>query len=327
MRAPKENRKEGSYEMKETLAIYGSGTIGACLATLTTGNGFPTVVIGHSSRGIEQCLKTVERNWDDLIKEGLVSNRNKIAAMNLLHISSEPAALEPCMFVYESVSETLEIKRDVYRQIEQYCKSDTIIASTTSSIDAQKLAELLERPERFLIAHPFQPAHLLPLVEVVRHEKTSPDALAQTKSLLNRLKREIVVLHKSVPGFLVNRFAQALFRESIDLIEREITTPADIDRAVKYAIGMRYSSIGLLEYFDAVGFELERAIAENIYPNLCCTKDIQKTVLDGIAQGKTGQSAGQGIYDWSNIDQEDFRHRKQSPYFSFVQAWDLPGDA
>ena len=312
--------------MKETLAIYGSGTIGACLATLTTGNGFPTVVIGHSSRGIEQCLKTVKQNWDDLIREGLVNSSNKIAAMDLLHITSEPAAIEPCAFVYESVSETLEIKRDVYRQIEQYCKADTIIASTTSSIDAQKLAELLDRPERFLIAHPFQPAHLLPLVEVVCHENTSSVALAQTKSLLNRLKRETVVLRKSIPGFLLNRFAQALFRESIDLIERGITTPADIDRAVKYAIGMRYSSIGLLEYFDAVGFELERAIAENIYPNLCCTKDIQKTVLDGIAQGKTGQSAGQGLYDWSKIDQEDFRHRKQSPYFSFVQTWDLPGD-
>jgi 3-hydroxybutyryl-CoA dehydrogenase len=130
-----------------------------------------------------------------------------------------------------------------------------------------------------------------------------------------------------VPGFLVNRFAQALFREAIYLIEQDVTTPADIDRAIKYALGMRYSSIGLLEYFDAVGFELESAIAENVYPDLCNTVELQKTVRDGLASKKTGQAAGQGLYNWSLIDQEDFRRRKHAPYFSRVKDWDLPGKA
>ena len=97
-----------------------------------------------------------------------------------------------------------------------------------------------------------------------------------------------------------------------------------LDRAIKYAVGMRYASIGLLEYYDAVGFELERAIALNVYPDLCDTKSIQKTTLVGIASGRTGQKAGQGLYDWSEKDEDDFRYRKQAPYFEGVRQWHMP---
>ena len=140
---------------------------------------------------------------------------------------------------------------------------------------------------------------MLPLVEVVRHEKTAQSAIDRTLALLKTLHRQVVVLNRSVPGLLVNRFAQALFRESIYLIEQGVTTAADIDRAVKYAVGMRYASIGLLEYYDAVGFQLESTIAGNVYPDLCGTREIQKTTRDGLTSGKTGQAAGQGLYDWS----------------------------
>ena len=157
----------------ERIAVYGTGTIGSCEATLITGHGFPCVVIGHSEQGLERCRRTIAENWDDLIAQG-------------------------------------------------------------------------------------------------------------------------------------------------------VTTAEDIDLAVKYAVGMRYASIGLLEYFDAVGFELEKAIAENVYPDLCDTKEIQQIVLDGIAAGETGQKAGRGLFDWSGKDADDFRIRKQSPYFDGVRKWTMP---
>ena len=175
-----------------------------------------------------------------------------------------------------------------------------------------------------MIAHPFQPVHMLPLVEVVRHKQTSDETTKTVCTLLKDLNRQVVVLNRSVPGFLVNRFAQALFRESIYLIEQGVSTAEDIDRAIKYAMGMRYASIGLLEYYDAVGFELERAIALNVYPDLCNTKEIQKTTLDGLASGHTGQKAGRGLYDWAKKDADDFRRRKQSPYFEGVRLWRMP---
>ena len=308
----------------EMIAVYGSGTIGSCEATLIIGHGLPCVVIGHSERGLERCRKAIEQNWDDLIAEGLATEKNKAAALKLLTITNDPVALAGGTFVFEAVAEGTEQKQEVYQAIEQYAAPNAVIASCTSSIDAEVLAKLTGRPENLLIAHPFQPVHMLPLVEVVRHEKTSDEAVSRTLALLERLHRQVVVLNRSVPGFLVNRFAQALFRESIYLIEQGITTAADIDKAVKYAMGMRYASIGLLEYFDAVGYDLESTIASNVYPDLCDTKEIQSLVKEGLASGMTGQAAGQGLYDWSQKDGDDFRRRKQSPYFDGVKEWTMP---
>jgi 3-hydroxybutyryl-CoA dehydrogenase len=308
----------------ENIVVYGSGTIGSCEATLIIGNGMPCTVIGHSEKGLLRCRDAVAQNFDDLIGEGLATEKNKNAALKLLKLTNDPAALEGATFLFEAVAEDTEIKREVYRNIETLADKDAVIASCTSSIDAEILAGLVSRPENLIVAHPFQPVHMLPLVEVVRQSKTSDATLDRTMELLRSLHRETVVLNKSVPGFLVNRFAQALFRESIDLIEKGVTTAEDIDKAIRYAVGMRYASIGLLEYFDAVGFELEEAIAKNVYPDLCSTTEIQKTVLDGIASGKTGQKAGYGFYDWSKKDGDDFRRREQAPYFAGVRSWNLP---
>ena len=154
--------------MKTKIAVYGSGTIGACQATLTSGNGYPTVVIGHSEAGLNRCRAVISQNWDDLIKEGLAAPSNKAGAMALLTITNDPSAL-----------------------------LDAVIASTTSSINADVLAGLLENPSRFLVAHPFQPVHMLPLVEVVCHEQTSDKTVQTVCALLAKLHREVVVLKKS----------------------------------------------------------------------------------------------------------------------------------
>lgn len=308
----------------EKIAVFGSGTIGSCQATLVIGHGIPCTVIGHSEAGLERCRKAVSQNWDDLIAEGLASSENKAAAMALLTITNDPAALEGKTFVFEAVAEGTEEKQSVYQAIERFAEPDAVIASCTSSIDAEILAGLTSRPENLLIAHPFQPVHMLPLVELVRHKATSEEAVSRTLALLEVLHRQVVVLNRSVPGFLVNRFAQALFREAIYLIEQGVTTAEEIDKAVKYAVGMRYASIGLLEYFDAVGYDLESTIAQNVYPNLCNAAGIQSLVQEGLSVGKTGQAAGQGLYDWSKKDAEDFRRRKQSPYFEGVRNWTMP---
>ena len=309
---------------KEKVAVYGSGTIGACEATLITGNGFECTVIGHSESGLLRCRNAIEQNWDDLITAGYATEKNKNAAMELLTITNDCAALQGRTFIFEASSEELSIKEEVFKNIEKYASDNAVIASCTSSFDASTLAALLVKPEHFIIAHPFQPAHMLPLVEVVPNEKTNEQTVSRTMDLLERLHRQTVYLKRSVPGFIVNRLAQALFRESIHLIEQQVTTAEDIDKAIKYAVGMRYASIGLMEYFDDVGFNLEKSIAENIYPDLCSTKEIQKSVIQGIESGRDGLKCGNGFNDWSKKDMDDYRIRKQAPYFKSVEEWTMP---
>ena len=311
----------------EHAAVYGTGTIGSGLVTLLIGNSLPTVVVGRSQSSLDQCRKAVEQNWNDLINSGLAADGNKAAAMELLTLTSDPSQLRGCTLVFESVSEDPAVKKEVYQTITHFTEEDAVIASTTSSIDAEILAELTNRPESLLIAHPFQPCHIQPLFEIVPHRKTSHNTIERTCTFLESIGRQVVRLNRSVPGFIVNRLAQALFRESIHLIESGVTTAADIDRAVKYAVGMRYASIGLLEYFDDVGFSLESAIAKNVYPDLCSTAQIQKTIQKGLASGNTGLAAGKAIYDWSCKNPDAYYLRKQAPFLENVQTWNLPDAA
>ena len=310
--------------MSERIAVYGAGTIGSCEITLITGNSFPVTVIGFDDADLERCRGKLETNWDDLIALGLATPENKEAAMKLVTLTADPEALRDCTFVFEEVLEDIKIKSSVFKIIEEHTGPDTIIASSTSSIDAEDLAATVTRPDRLIVAHPFQPVHLQPLVELVCNAKTSDDTIDRAKDILAKLQRVVVCMKKSVPGFLVNRFAQTLFRESIYLIEQGVTTAEDIDIAVKYAVGMHYAEIGLLEYFDAVGFELEAAIAKNCYPDLCDTKELQETVLEGLKTGKTGMVAGQGLFDWSNRSYDDYRRRLNAPFLDGVKKWHLP---
>lgn len=191
----------------EQTAIYGTGTIGAGLATLLSGNGLPTLMVGRSQQSLDRCRGAVLRNWEDLISNGLAAPANRDAAMALLRFTADSALLADRSFVFEAVSEELSVKRHVYQAIERVVGDDAVIASTTSSVDAEILAGLVSRPERLLIAHPFQPAHLLPLVEVVRHRATAREITERTCSLLEYMGRQVVRLNRSVPGFLVNRLA------------------------------------------------------------------------------------------------------------------------
>jgi 3-hydroxybutyryl-CoA dehydrogenase len=307
----------------EKIAVYGAGVMGSGEATLITGNGFPCVVIGRSESGLERCRKTVEQNWDDLIAQNLATAKNKEAAMKLLTITNDVSALKDTTFVFEAVAEDVKQKGDVYLVIEKYAASNVIIASCTSSLSSEDLAATVKRPENMLIVHPLNPTHMIPLVELVANSKNTPETIDRTKAVLKALHRKPVTLSRSVPGILVNRFHQAIYRESIYLIEQGVTTAEDINLAFTY-LSMRYASIGVLEFFDDVGLELETSISKIVYPSLCGATEVQNYTVKKLADGKTGKNAGEGLLDWSKIDADDYRYRKQAAFFPTVREWDMP---
>lgn len=310
----------------EKIAIYGAGVIGAGEATLVIGHNIPCTVVGRSEAGLERCRKTVEQNWDDLIAQGLAAEQNKQAALELLTLTNDPAAMAGCTFVFEAVAEDPAQKQTVFQTIEAHAAPNVVIASCTSSLNAGDLAALVSRPENLVVAHPLQPVHMMPLVEVVGHSQNSPQTLERTTALLRLLHREPVTLSHSIAGFLVNRLQQVLYREAVYLIEQGVTTAEDINLTMKY-LAMRYASIGLMEYFDDVGLPLESTIALNVYPDLCAETDIQALVQQRMDKGQNGKAAGYGILDWSKIDLDDYRYRKQAPFFPPVRQWTMPGTA
>lgn len=308
----------------EPIAVLGTGTIGACLATLCIGNGLTTVVVGHSQAGMLRCRETVAQNLDQLIAAGRMNETNKQAALRRLTITGDWAAISDAGLVFEAVKEELAVKRAALERAEQQVAADVPLLSCSSALLPEELAADCVHAQRVLVAHPFQPAHLQPLVELVGHGGTPPELLERVAEILERdLARQVVRLKRAVPGFLVNRIAQAMFRECLYLLEQEVATPEDIDKAVRWAVGQRYASIGLLEYFDDVGFALEAAIAQSVYPSLCSATDLQAPVLAGLRTGATGLAAGKGLYDWSAKDTASYLARKTEPFLRQVR-WNLP---
>lgn len=303
--------------------VVGAGRVGAGMATLMAGHGCEVTIVGLDEDDLQRCRGILEGNLDELVQQELATEKNRAAILRRFTLTTDTAALKDCMFVLEAAFENLDVKKGIYRQVEAVVSPDTLMASTTSAISVELLTADMAHPERFAVTHPFQPAHMLPLVELVGGPNTAPETIDRLRAFLEELDREVVTLHKSVPGFIINRLAQALFRESLYLVEQGVVSVADVDKAIKYAVGMRYASIGLLEYFDDVGFSLERDIAQTVYPDLCSTRAIQQIVLDGLASGKTGRSVGLGLYDWSKKDDADYLRRKAAPYYACFH-WDMP---
>lgn len=305
--------------------VVGAGRVGAGMATLMAGHGCEVTIVGLDEDDLQRCRGILEGNLDELVQQGLATEKNRAAILRRFTLTTDTNDLKDCIFVLEAAFEDVNVKKGIYRQVEAVVAPDALMASTTSAIPVELLTADMAHPERFAVTHPFQPAHMLPLVELVGGPNTSPSTIDRLRVFLEELDREVVTLHKSVPGFIINRLAQALFRESLYLVEQGVVSVADIDKAIKYAVGMRYASIGLLEYFDDVGFNLECDIAKTVYPDLCSTRAIQQIVLDGLASGKTGRSVGRGLYDWSQKDDADYLRRKAAPYYACFH-WDMPED-
>jgi len=248
-------------------AVVGAGVIGAGWTTLLASKGYEvsfytekeeTLTKGLAKvRGYLEVMKT-----NSLIQEDVENVMKRISTFNDLESSVKGADI-----VIEAIIEDYGAKKALFSKLDKMLHGDVILASSTSGLLMTEIQKAMERhPERGVIAHPWNPPHLLPLVEVVPGEKTSQETLDRTKDFMEKLDRVVVVLKKEVPGFLGNRLAFALFREAVHLVDEGVATVEDIDKVMTAAIGLRWAFMGPfltyhlgggeggLEYFFGRGF-------------------------------------------------------------------------
>jgi 3-hydroxybutyryl-CoA dehydrogenase len=213
-----------------------------------------------------------------------------------------PAALAAADFLFEGVTETEEAKRDAFARACRHLRPDAIIASTTSSMLADKLAAMVTRPERFLNAHFLNPAYLIPLVEVSPAKATAEATLQKAGKLLEDAGK-VVVRCAASPGFIVPRLQAAVMNEAARLVEEGVATPEDIDRAVRSGFGPRYTAMGVCEFIDYGGLDILFYASSSMARALDAPRyeppALVKRLMD---EGKRGTREGQGLYDWRGRD-------------------------
>jgi 3-hydroxyacyl-CoA dehydrogenase len=231
--------------MFKKIGILGSGTIGASWAALYTLHGIEVRIYDIDEKQREFGLQKAEAFLEGLTGFDLADADNVAAAKGRLHLAgSLDAMAEGCDYVQESIIERLDIKRSVYAELEPYLSSDAVIASSTSGICMSDMQEALKIPQRALITHPFNPPHLVPLVELVAGKKTSPDVIAKVHTFFESLGKVPVIVNKEVPGHVANRLQAALWREALDLVARGVASVEDVDKALYAGPGLRWAFMG-----------------------------------------------------------------------------------
>lgn len=299
------------------VGIVGTGMMGSSIAALLLGYGHEVVVIGRSDESCVKCRNSINSIFNELISGELISQSFKEECLSQLKIVMDYNEINDADFIFEAVVERISDKTSVYKLIEQHCKESTPIISSTSGIVADDLVGGIKIKERFIVAHFWNPAHLIPLVEVLESKYTNERTLKATLELLNNIERKVILLKKAIPGFIGNRIMHAMYREALYLVEQGVATPQEIDDTILYSFGQRFSSVGLLEYYDSCGLDLQYDVQSYLLSDLSNSKEPQKILMDCYNKGNLGPKTGKGIYDWSKIDFSDFQRRKSAPFYKY----------
>lgn len=302
-------------------AVIGSGMIGLSMAVLLTGNGISTKLFVRSRS--EEKTKKYDQLMKELEASGVLNETERNKCSSYLKVVTSYKELQDAEVVFECASEDLEVKQNIYKKLFENCSSLKAIASTTSAIPSQYLAENSCLSDKILVAHPFYPPHLIPCVEVVPNSCTSEAALNFLMDFLRYLGKSPVILKKDAPGFIANRLQYAMLREAVHIVEAGIAMPEDVDRVLMNSFAPRYTSIGIFEHFDNCGLDLASEICSRLYPDLSGEISVQKLLREHCRKKEYGVKVQKGIYDWTKKDMEEFQKRIEEPYLSHI-SWNIP---
>ena len=239
----------------KTIAMYGAGTIGGGFAAYFALKGLNVNVYVRSEASIERAKPKVQVAIDAYVKYGLCANGDDLWAR--IKFTTDPAeAFTGVYFVQENGAENLEQKHQMVATMEQYLPEDAIIASSSSGTPVTQIASEAKHPERIIVAHPFNPAYLLPLIEICGGEKTSPEVIEQAREFYKMYDKAPCVLKKEKKGFIANRLMHALWREEIALVTEGVCTMADADDAWTFGPGIRLAAFGPAMNYELGGGDL-----------------------------------------------------------------------
>lgn len=250
-------------------------------------------------------------NQETEVKEAMITARASEEILERIEFGMAPAGFADCDFIIEAILEKLEVKHAFWGEISRIAPAQAVLCSNTSGLSITRIAEAVERPERFGGMHWINPPHIIPLVEVISGEKTSPETAEVISQLALQCRKKPVKV-KDAPGFVLNRLQFAIMREALHIVREGITTVDGVDDVMKYGLGLRYAVFGPFEVADLGGLDIFRNIASYLFADLSREEQVFGLLKDHFEAGELGVKSGQGFYDYSDgRDMEQIRYRDE----------------
>ncbi|TLS36708.1 3-hydroxyacyl-CoA dehydrogenase family protein [Pseudalkalibacillus caeni] len=304
----------------EKVAVLGCGTMGHSIALNAAWAGISVTMQGISEADLDQ-------GWTNMLKKLQIMLNNNILSdseadkikENIKITTSVEEAAEQATFVIEAVPEDINLKVELFKKLDSLCGANVILASNTSGLSPTEIASQTAHPERTVVTHFWNPAHLIPLVEVVRGEKTSDEAVERAFELLQQMKKKPIEVKKEVPGFVGNRLQYALFREAQYILEEGIASKEDIDDAVTFGIGRRLPVSGPLMSADMGGLDVFSAISDYLFQHLSCAEESLPTLKNLVEEKKLGDKTGEGYYKWDEAFSKEYNQKREAELIRFLK--------
>lgn len=227
------------------IGLVGGGLIGASFALAFSLGGLNAHIYTRSKKTLEASKEIIENSLDELIKYSVKKEDDKYEILNRISYTNDLyEAIKDSDYIQESLKEDYDIKRKVLADVEKIVSSEIPIGSSTSGLKASEISRDMKYPERFFVAHPWNPPHLIPLIELCKGEKTEDKYLCIAKELFENINKIPIILEKEVFGFVGNRIQAAVFREVLNLVINGVVSMEDADKAVTFGPGIRWGIMG-----------------------------------------------------------------------------------
>lgn len=281
--------------MIERISVVGSGTMGRGIAYVCAVAGYATTIHDVDEARLAGASDWFSATLDKGLDKGRVDASTAQKARESLSTDDDlERSVENADLVIEAVPEDELLKRELLAQIDMFTGPETIMASNTSSISITHLAKNVERRDRFIGLHFFNPVHVMKLLEIVRGERTADETIEEAVTFAERISKEPIIV-RDAPGFATSRLGLAIGLEAIRMVEEEVASAEDIDRAME--LGYRHP-MGPLRLTDLVGLDVRLKIAEYLEEHLGPRFSPPQILRDMVERGDLGQKSGKGFYDW-----------------------------
>jgi 3-hydroxybutyryl-CoA dehydrogenase len=294
-------------------AVLGTGMMGPGIALTLAMGGLRTALVSRTAEGAAAGVDKARALGRALADAQLVGLTRVETAQQLLEGSSEfDSAIAAADLVIESQPENLEFKQQLFARMDAIALPDAVLASNTSGLSITAIACLCAHPERVLTTHFWNPPHLMPLVEIVKGDRTSSEAVESVRSLLSACGKIPVVVQKDRPGQLGNRMQMALVREAVNIVAEGIADAEAVDTVAKNGFGIRLPAYGILEHMDIAGVDLGTSVVDYVVPDLYNEPRAPELMREMVRRGDLGARTGKGFYDWSVKSADEVRARRDA---------------